>query len=100
MAAVDLDKRVEIFLCSKVDQNNNVASEERMILNDVVSMGQILNSKFRFGTTMIMNNVNTYALLNFENKLEHVMTGALVYDKWLMMILRICDSWRITYMVR
>lgn len=56
-----------------------MALEERMILNHVVSMGQILNSKFCFGMMMIMNNVNTYALLNFENKLMHVITCALVY---------------------
>jgi len=47
---------------------------------------------------MIINNINTYALLNLEKKLMHVITGALVYDTWLMMILKMCDSGEITYL--
>ena len=75
-----------------------MASEERMILINVVSMGQRLNSNFCFGNLLIMNNVSTYALLNLENKLMHVITGALVYDTWVMMILKMCDNCRITYL--
>jgi len=74
-----------------------VASEERMIINSV-SMGQRLDSNFCFGMMMIINNINTYALLNLEKKLMHVITGALVYDTWLMMILKMCDSGEITYL--
>jgi len=63
-----------------------VASEERMIVKIVVSMGQRLNSNFFFGMLMIMHNINTYALLNLENKLIHVINGALFYDTWLMTV--------------
>lgn len=61
-------------------KSSNVTSLGRMILNSIVTMDQILNSNFCFGVMMIMNNVNTHVLLNFENVLMYVINGVLVYD--------------------